>query len=46
MVTVTEPAMSSDFFSSARLSRTKRGASRKAITPTGTLTKKIHSQPR
>ena len=31
---------------SERLSRTSRGASRKAITPTGTLTKKIHSQPR
>ena len=29
-----------------RLSRTNRGASASAIAPTGTLTKKIHSQPR
>ena len=31
---------------SRRLSRTKRGVSRNTSTPTGTLMKKIHSQPR
>ena len=44
-VTVTAPAMSGLVTRSSRLSRTYRGASRKAITPTGMLMKKIHSQP-
>src|SRR5471032_2781494 len=38
--------MSCELSRSERLSRTKRGARRKAIAPTGTFTKKIHSQPR
>ena len=46
VVTVTAPAMSSDFRPSARLSCTKRGVRMKASAPTGTLMKKIHSQPR
>ena len=45
-MTVTAPAMSGEVCCSDRLSRTKRGASTKAITPTGTLMKKIHSQPK
>src|SRR5258708_9092039 len=44
-VTVTAPATSGDVRCSARLSRTNLGVSKKATTPTGTLTKKIHSQP-
>ena len=45
-MTVIAPAMSCDVSRSTLLSRTNRGASAKARTPTGTLTKKIHSQPR
>ncbi len=44
-VTVTAPPMSWEVSRSDLLSRTNRGASRNAATPTGTLTKKIHSQP-
>ena len=40
------PATSGLDSRSARLSRTSRGVSASAIAPTGTLTKKIHSQPR
>src|SRR5581483_7254449 len=45
-VTVTAPAQSGRTWRSERLSRTKRGARTNASAPTGTLTKKIHSQPR
>ncbi len=45
-MTVTAPAMSGEPSCAPRLSRTRRGARANASTPTGTLTKKIHSQPR
>ena len=45
-MTVTAPATSGEVWCSERLSRTKRGASTNASTPTGTLMKKIHSQPK
>ena len=45
-MTATAPAMSGELDRSDRLSRTSLGESAKAITPTGTFTKKIHSQPR
>ncbi len=45
-MTVIAPPMSCVLSRPDRLSRTYRGASASAITPTGTFTKKIHSQPR
>src|SRR5207247_4360660 len=43
-VTSTAPRASYDFTVVSRLSSRRRGARKKAATPTGTLTKKIHDQ--
>src|SRR5919201_1768451 len=43
-VTDTAPIASNDLTRASRLSRNSSGASEKPITPTGTLTKKIHDQ--
>src|SRR5262249_15054134 len=43
-VTSSAPSASNDFTDASRLSRRSTGARKKAVTPTGTLTKKIHDQ--